>query len=347
MNFNTYYFNRSVFGDFESKVNYDTIDTSAQTNYVFAQINLTHRKFNFSLGSRLSDHSIFGNSWTFEASPSVYFGNTLVYASASSGFNPPSLYQLYDPTQGSNAFTTRGNRSLKAEQSVSFELGVKKEFGTRSYVTLSAYRTETRNSIEYIYLWDRNTAIEALTFADNMGDTYLNIAKQTVNGIELDGHVAYKKIFLHGNLTWLDGHIAIDPVEIDADYTGGNHVQLFNYGSFVNEEVKINKLVRRPRLLTNAEFGYKLLSSLALTASYRYAGSRFDSGYDADLGPYGALNQIKVRYYNLIDLGVSWTANRSLSLALKLENVLNEEYQEIIGFQTRGRSAYLKVNFKW
>jgi vitamin B12 transporter len=347
MNFNTYYFNHSDFGDFESKVNYDTIDTSAKTNYIFAQANLSVENFNVSLGSRFSDHSIFGYSWTFEVSPSLYFGNTLVYASLSSGFNPASLYQLYDPTQSFNAYTTRGNKNLTPEESISLELGVKKEFASGSYVTLSAYRTETRNSIEYIYLWDKNTSIEALTFADNMGDTYLNVAKQNVSGVEVDGHIVYRKFYFHGNITWLDGQVTINPSDIDTEQTGGNHVQLFNYGSFVTDEVKINKLIRRPRLVANAELGYKPISTLALSASYRYTGSRFDSGYDADLGPYGALNQIKVKYYNLIDLGINWDASKSFSVGLKLENILNEDYQEIIGFQTRGRSAYLKLNFRW
>jgi vitamin B12 transporter len=180
-----------------------------------------------------------------------------------------------------------------------------------------------------------------------MGDTYLNVAKQNVSGVEVDGHIIYRKLYFHGNITWLDGQVTINPSDIDTEQTGGNHVQLFNYGSFVTDEIKINKLIRRPRLVTNAEVGYKPISTLALSASYRYAGSRFDSGYDADLGPYGALNQIKVRYYNLIDLGINWDVSKSFSLGLKLENILNEDYQEIIGFQTRGRSAYLKLNFRW
>ena len=86
---------------------------------------------------------------------------------------------------------------------------------------------------------------------------------------------------------------------------------------------------------------------MAVSAAYRYAASRFDSGYDADLGPYGALNQFKVENYNLIDLGLNWDLSKTFSLGFKLENILDENYQEILGFQTRGRSAYLKLNFRW
>lgn len=347
MNFNTHYFNRSSFGEFISSVNYDTIDTSAKTNYAFGQVNFNAGHFNLAVGTRWSNHSIFGHHWTFEANPSFYFNNTLLYVSVSTGFNPASLYQLFDPTKGFNAYTTRGNKNLKPEESTSIELGVKKEFPSGSFLTLSMYRTETKNAIEYIYLWDKNTSIDNLTFADNLGDTYLNIAKQVVNGVEVEGSVSFGKFQLQGNVTWLDGNITINSSDIDAQETGGNHVQLFNYGSFVTSEVKIDKLVRRPNFTTNVALSYQPVASVTISTRYRYAGSRFDSGYDETLGPYGALNQFKVEHYHLLDLGVNWKINNAFALALKVENILDQRYQEIIGFQTRGRSVYLKLNFRW
>lgn len=349
MNFNTYYFNHSDFGDFISRVNYDTLDTSSQTNYAFGQVNYMAGNFSLSLGTRWTNHSIFGNHWTFEANPSYYFDNTLVYASVSTGFNPASLYQLFDPSQGFDAYTTRGNRNLKPEESTSLELGLKKEFLNGNYITLSVYHTETKNAIEYIYLWEKGSDIENLTFADNRGDTYINIARQVVNGVEIEGRVQIgKKIQLRANLTWLKGKLTINPSDINLQETGGHHVQLFNYGSFVaNDEISIDKLVRRPTFTTNAALSYVPVKKITVSAIYRYTGSRFDSGYDENLGPYGALNQYEVKYYSLIDIGASWAISSALSLGIRVENILDEKYQEIIGFQTRGRSAYLKLNFRW
>jgi vitamin B12 transporter len=347
MSFNTYYFNRSAFGVYESTTNYDTLDTSAKTNYLFGQIGVTLDNFNFSVGTRLSHHSLFGTKWTVEANPSYYIGTALLYVSLSTGFNPASLYQLYDPTQGFNAFTTRGNKNLKPEESTSLEIGVKKEFNGGNYITLSAYRTETKNSIEYIYLWDKNTSVDELTFMDNLGDTYINIARQKVQGIEIDGNIVFSRFNIHANASWLDGQITISPADINNQQTGGNHVQLFNYGSFVTEDVTINKLVRRPKFTTFATLTYRPSKNIKIAGTYRCAGSRFDSGYDANLGPYGALNQFKVKSYNLVDLSAHWEVNKVITLGIKIENILNEEYQEIIGFNTRGRSGYLKAMFRW
>jgi vitamin B12 transporter len=347
MNFNTYYFNHSDFGDYESIVNYDTLDTSVKTNYLFGQINISLNNFNFSIGSRLSNHTFFGNYWTVEANPSYYIGNTLIYASLSTGFNPASLYQLFDPSKGFNAYTTRGNKNLNPEESISLEFGIKKEFKSGSYITVSAYRSETTDAIEYIYLWDKNKSINELSYMDNLGDVYINVARQEVHGVEIDGSFVFNKFNLHANMSWLEGNITIRPDDIDNTVTGGHHVQLFNYGSFVTEEVKIDKLVRRPSFTAYAQLNYSPTKNWTFSTTYRYTGSRFDSGYDENLGPYGALNQFKVAYYNLFDLGASWRINNHFSVGMKIENVLNEEYQELIGFQTRGRSGYLKLNFTW
>lgn len=347
MNFDAYYFNKSTFGIFESRVNYDTLDTSAKIGYAFGEATFNVNNFNLSIGSRLSNHSLFGNHWTFEANPSFYFKSMLLYGSVSTGFNPASLYQLYDPSKSFNGYTTRGNRNLKPERALSLEIGIKKEFSSGSYITLAAYRTETKNAIEYVYLWNKETPVDELSFKDNMGDVYLNMANQIVNGVEVDGYAVLGKFDLRGSITWLDGSIAMKPTDMDVRQTGGNHVQLFNYGAFVKNEVKVDKLVRRPSLTTYAALSFRPFKKLSLSAAHRYAGARFDSGYDESLGPYGALNQFSVGSYHLVDLGVNWEIHKSLTLGVKIENILDEQYQEIIGFQTRGRSAYLKLGFRW
>jgi vitamin B12 transporter len=236
---------------------------------------------------------------------------------------------------------------LEAERSTSLELGIKKEFDGGSFITLSAYRTETREAIEYVYLWNKDTPVEDLTFADNLGDTYLNTSRQVVNGVEVEGNASLGKFSLLGNISWIDGYIYVKPSDLDATETGGNHVQLFNYGVFVTNEFEVDKLVRRPNLTAYVQLSFAFRADLSACVAYRHAGSRFDSGYDESLGPYGALNQFEVRKYNLIDLAMNWDIREDLALGLKVENLFDESYQEILGFQTRGRSAYVKLSYSW
>ena len=345
MLFDNYFFYNDPTFPFEFITNYDSIDTRTSTGYVFARLGYDIGNFSLSGGARLSRHTTAGNFATFEFNPSYSIGDLLFYGSISTGFNAPSLYQLYDPSKGFNGYTTRGNPQLKPEQSVSLEAGIKKQFQSGSYVTFSAYHTNVSNAIEYVYLWNGDKDIASLDFSDDRGDTYLNVGDQRVKGIEAEGYLQVSpSLFFQGNLSLLQAQINASPADISADLTGGHHVQLYNLGRFLEKDFEQKEVVRRPGFTAFARLGYEPIAALTLSATYRYTGDRFDAGYDGTLGPYGGLARIDVDAYHLIDLGVNWKASKVISLGVKVENVLDEKYREVVGFQTRGRSAYLKVS---
>ncbi|HEY9487045.1 MAG TPA: TonB-dependent receptor, partial [Chryseosolibacter sp.] len=148
---NYFYYNDPAFS-FESEVNYDSLNPRTTTGYVYAQLVYAIGNVSMTGGARLSRHTTAGNFLTFELNPSYTFGELLLFGSLSTGFNAPSLYQLYDPSKNFSAYTTRGNPALEPERSLSIEVGIKKQFYSGSYLTASAYHTRVRNSIEYIYL---------------------------------------------------------------------------------------------------------------------------------------------------------------------------------------------------
>ncbi|MFZ2905980.1 MAG: TonB-dependent receptor [Cyclobacteriaceae bacterium] len=347
MNFNTYFFS-NAFGPFELVTDYDSIKTTANTKYAFGQVNWAINKFRLFGGLRFSNHSLFGNAVTFEINPSYLVSTFNLFASVSSGYNAPSLYQLYDPTQDFGSYTDKGNPDLKPEASLSFEVGVKKEFNNGNYFTLSAFQTSVKNSIEYVYIWNKDVDIPDLSYLDYKGDTYLNITRQETKGLELDMYVTFlEKFFIQSNLTWITGELTFSPSSIDTTQTGQHHVQLYSYGTFVTDEVRKDELVRRPKLTSCVTVGFSPMKSLSTSITYRYAGARQDSQYDYSLGPYGALSQSSVANYSLFDVNATWQVSRGLSLGLRIENLFDVSYQEIIGYQTRGRSAYLKVGIEW
>lgn len=348
MSFNTYFYS-SQFGGFESAVNYDSLNTNTSTRYLFGQAQWRggkDDKLGLTLGGRISRHSLFGNFGTFEINPSIAITkSSLLFVSVSSGFNAPSLYQLFDPTMG---YTTRGNAGLRPEKSLSTEIGLKKEFAAGSNLTASVFHTVVSSSIEYVYLWNKNTPIDQLTYLDYLGDTYINITQQQMTGFEMTGNARlHEKLSLRGNLTWLEGILKFSPSDIDVAKTGGNHVQVYSNGAFINQEVENHHLVRRPKATAFAQASYQLTPAISLTGNYRLAGARFDAAYDPSLGPFGALTQVKIKTYQLLDAGVNWKANGWFSVTAKVENLLNVKYQEIAGYNTRGRSGYLKLNFRW
>jgi vitamin B12 transporter len=345
MFFDSYLFFNDPSFSFELVTNYDTIDSRTSTGYLFGQLSYKVRRFNLSGGLRISRHTTAGNFLTFELDPSWTFDDLLVYAALSTGFNAPSLYQLYDPSRNFGAYASRGNSSLRPEESVSLEVGIKKQFTSGSYFTVSAYTTRVNNAIEYVYLWNGDKPIGELDYTDDRGDRYLNVARQNVRGIELEGFVNLgSKVSLQGNLSALEAEVHASPEDVSAADTGGNHVQLYNLGRFLDADLSDDRVVRRPGLTAFSTVSYRPVGDVTLHVIYRYTGKRFDAGYNGSLGPYGALSKIEVEAYHLVDAGVNWKASRLLTTALKVENIFDEDYREVLGFRTRGRSVTLKLS---
>lgn len=347
MSFNTFFYSSS-FGGFSSRVNYDSINKNSLTKYVFGQATLKSKNssLGLTLGGRISNHSLFGTVGTYEINPFIDYKNSLLFASISSAFNAPSLYQLFDPTVQVGYTFTRGTRNLQAENSISIEVGWKKSFN-RGYATLSVFNNTTSNSIEYFYLWNKDKPISSLDFSDYRGEKYLNVAKQVVTGIELMGNYQVtKKVLVNGNFTWLSGNVQFKPSEV-ASTQDLVKTQVYSTGSFVTESETINSLLRRPNFTGFLAVTCEAFPKLALSANMRLAASRFDSVYDTKLGPFGALGRTNIQNYQLVDFLVNWRINQNISFVGRIENAFDSNYQEIAGFTTRGRSLYLKCIVRW
>ncbi len=348
MDFNTYFFS-SDFGGFESIVNYDTLDVSSHIGYLFGQATFDldpASRLQLTVGGRYNNHSKFGSFFTYEINPSWRLNeNMLLYASFSTGFNAPSLFQLFDPTPG-NTFT-RGNVNLQPEESQSAEIGFKKTFSARSFITASVFSTKTNNAIEYIFLWNNTTAVEDLSFLDYAGDSYVNVADQRVRGVEIAGSLGFGKFDFSGNVTLLNGTIDNSQSDLTNEYTANHHLQLFSNGAFLNSDSEVENLPRRPRLTSNLNLHYQWNEDMSIQLTHRLAGARYDAFYDPSLGPFGAQNSLEIRSYSLFDFGVNYQLRKWIRLAVQVENLFDEDYQEINGFATRGRSGYIKAIFKW
>ncbi len=351
----TYSYTYSSAFNFESESDLDSLGLKETIHYAFAKTELNGsllsdglEAFSLGLGARISRHNEFGTHFTYEINPTVRISSSsLVYAALTTGFNAPSLYQLYSPAEGFGAHTNRGNTHLEPETSVSIEAGWKQDIGSSFRLKASLFRTALSNTIEYIYLWDGNTAIENLSGGDYLGDTYINISEQVINGAEIGVEAELlPQLRLDGSLTYTHATHSFSPEDIDESYTGSNHVQLFEGGQFVNEEKEISGLIRRPELTATAGLNYRPSSRLGITASTSFVGANDDIFYSAVLGPFGAVDRKEVDRYNLTDLKVSYRIGSRLTLMAKSENIFDTDYTEINGYATRGRSFFIKAKYR-
>jgi vitamin B12 transporter len=311
---------------------------------------------NLSGGVRMSQHSVFGSNLTYDITPSVKTGDGgLLYCSYSTGFNAPSLYQLYDATRYYTWDThytnglTRGNKKLSPETSRTFELGFKQHLGN---ITLSAafFNTEVKNVIEYVYLWDKNIGIDTLGQNwgrdDYRGDTYINLGTMTTQGVELGLNSQLSdKFSVAANLSLVSGKLKYRAGDIDTSQTHGDHVQVYGNGAFITgKDVETLGLSRRPST-ANISITYMPVKRIAVRADIRHVGARGDLYYESTLGPYGALGTVSVEQYSLLDLSVRAAIWKGLSANLRVENVFDKKYYEINGFTTRGRGVYLTLRY--
>jgi vitamin B12 transporter len=357
MSSQSYFFSNSIFGPFEFSTNLDTLGLSATVKHLFGRVDLngsllhsSFQQWNLGLGARLTHHNAFGYHRSVEVNPSYRVSERgLLYALYSMGFSAPSLYQLYAPDRDFSSGIARGNNGLQPESSSSYELGMKFDLSEDVGMSASYFHTVVNNSIEYVYLWDRNIPIQMLgsDFRRNdfRGDTYLNLGRQTTDGFEFTVHARLNEVWsLSGNLSLVSGKLRYDPSNLDQQKTQGHHVQLYSNGAFLTREVETKELVRRPNT-ANLAITYTPTARWMVRLAARHAGARPDVYYDAQRGPYGALGTQPVDAYTVVDLFHRYAVSERLSISARVENVFNTEYLEINGFTTRGRGFFVSARY--
>lgn len=356
MNNKTFFYSGGAFS-YQSEQNLDSLNIKSDIKNIFAHadfngaiISKNLNAFSLGIGARYSNHSTFGGETTFEINPAYKFApHSLLYFSYATGFNAPSLYRLFSPETDFSSGITRGNKNLKPEYSKSIELGLKQGLGDDLNFTVSIYNTEIDNYIEYVYLWNKDVNISELgndwMRNDFRGDTYINLGKMRNKGFEIT--VDYKlndKISTGGNFTIVDSKVEYLRSAIEENHTKGNYVQSFFFGEFVTEDGISNSMIKRSNT-ANLFAAYKPIEDLTLRLNVKIVGKKQDLAYDGTLGPYGALGAQNIAGYALFDLSAKYNILQNLSLGLRIENIFDKEYTEVLGYRTRGRGAYFSLRY--
>jgi vitamin B12 transporter len=349
MSAQTFYYSPS----YQAKQNLDSLKIHVNSMSEFAHLDVDGSLINkdlkvigLGLGIRNTNYNLFGNNLTYEISPSLWLNNNaLVYASWSTGFNAPSLYQLYTPDADPGSHITRGNPYLKPEESNSMEFGFKQKVNAHVSFHVAYFKTVVKNSIDYVFLWDKNKPTDSLTYLDYKGDSYVNIGTYTSQGIEMGFNSKLsEKVALGVNLSLVTGKLDYDPSNISNVHTQGNQVQVYTSGAFINAKVQNYNIARRPST-ANINMSYFPRNFLTIRTDIRYTGQRNDVAYKANLGPIGGLGSQGLGDYVLVDLAIRYQITKQFSASIRLENVFDEKYYEIYGYTTRGRSLYLNLRY--
>lgn len=332
-----------------------TYSMSEHAGFIEDEWQILDEKLFLTLGSRLTHNEFFGN----HLSPRAY----LVYnatdtlslkGGVATGYKTPNINQISPEVgtiQNGWKIVDFGNKDLKPEKSTTYEVGAyyDNQADFRGSVTL--FRNEFKDKILDTDGSKRVNGIPAFgtcTGAPSMGcpgwGTYFNIEGATVWGVELSGdYDILSNLNLSSNYTYNKSKIKTGDPTINTP----NGPMKFSQTGLNRLDGK--SLTATPEHTLHATLTYKPIKSVK---------TFFGANYESKLTSvnFGAGNRVRENTKDLLtfDTGVSWDANKHLTLSLNAYNIFDKvRYDEsLVGdtyyfYPQEGRRFWFKVAAKW
>ena len=98
--------------------------------------------------------------------------------------------------------------------------------------------------------------------------------------------------------------------------------------------------MRVPKQKVNAGLNYKLCKKTDLALSYQFTGKRVAAAFEDDF-----VNRRTLEAFSIINLNFNHTVfNGKVKLFAGISNLLDEDYEEVYRFSTRGRNYRIGFN---
>lgn len=129
-------------------------------------------------------------------------------------------------------------------------------------------------------------------------------------------------------------------IEFISNYKLSNKIDLSANATYtkVNEDLNL----RIPKIKINARLGYQFCPKTFMSLSYQFNDDREDAFYNNNMF---MSENVTLKSYSLIDFYVSRKiAKDKITLFANVTNLLNEDYQELYGYSTKGRNLNIGFN---
>lgn len=278
--------------------------------YLQGQAELRHGLV-FNAGARLDDNSGFGTFVSLSAGAAYRLATgTRFRAAAGRSFKAPTFCEQFC----SEPFN-RGDPSLSPERATSWEVGLEQELRPAGIVFgVTWFDQRFRNLIVY------NGAVAPGEI------NYRNGAAARARGLEVSATARLTpRLSIDGMYTRLWSEALDDGGQPSASFAAGQ------------------ELLRRAANRGHAGFQSVLLSRFTLAGGINLVGRRADVQFDPVTS---ASSRIMLPAYATVDLAVSADVTRAnsarpgLTVTLRGTNLLDEQYQEIVGFRAPGRGVF-------
>ncbi|MEZ5530360.1 MAG: TonB-dependent receptor [Porticoccaceae bacterium] len=258
---------------------------------------------------RHDDNTEFDDAYTrrFDASYLIAETGTRLRATWGTAVKNPTFSERY------GYFTSFvGNPDLRPEKSTSWDVGVDQSlFNERLQLGLTYFKARLENEIDG-FVYDPTIPPFGAYTAENVSGTSYR------EGVELTARAALSPtVTLKGSYTYTD---ATEP-----DGSGRD----------VDEH-------RRPHNLGSATLQWDPSSKWSLALNAQYNGHQDDSDFSLYPAPV-----VRLDSYTLLNLSASFHATNQLTVYGRFENILDDDYEEVFGYQSLGFGAMVGVRYSF
>jgi vitamin B12 transporter len=149
---------------------------------------------------------------------------------------------------------------------------------------------------------------------------FFNFIKQKVNGIEIE----LNHRLPHGQ------SVGVNYTLLNGQETNQNRIT-------TTDTITYNYLLKRPKHSLQMQYNVAINKKWQASLSGRYISSRYD------VGGY-ATQDVKLDYYTLLNAHLQYQASKGLSFYVDMQNILQDQFQEIYGYNTMGRT--IQIGFR-
>jgi len=121
-------------------------------------------------------------------------------------------------------------------------------------------------------------------------------------------------------------------IELAADWSSDT-ISLRGSASFLNSEADDVEEIRRPEFLASGTATWAPIDPLSLTVSVDHNGSQLDTDF-------ATFQNVKLKSFTLVGANIRYNLHENLALTLRGSNLLDEDYQEVVGFASPDRAIF-------
>jgi len=258
--------------------------------------------FTWTMSARLDDYSDFDDATTWQLAASYRLSPALrLRGSVGTGSKAPTFTERY----GFFEDLFIGNPDLKPESSQGWEFGIDSNWADGQHQFQLTYFDQ-----------DLQDEIDGFVFDP---ETFMFSAQNKDSDSERKGVEAVFDTRLGKSFT------------LGVSYTYTDATEKDDTGVSVPE-------VRRPKHMASVSANYYFADNRGnLNLNLNYNGSQLDVFFSPETF---TQERVDIDAYTVLDLAASWKLTKSLDLTVRVSNLSDEEYEEILGFVRPGRAVY-------